>query len=94
MRRICFEIHEGGFYDPNQPKDMTKTVTHCEELSDENAMRLEPLSNMEKEWLFIDWNRSKKGEETGSLTFDSWLSKQWDDTTQKFRYPFQSQLGL
>jgi hypothetical protein len=94
MRKICFEIHEGGFYDPNKPKDMTKTVTHCEELSDENAMRFELLSNMEKEWLLIDWNRSKRKEENDNLTFDSWLSTQWDDKTHKFRYPFLSQLGL
>jgi hypothetical protein len=90
MRSVRFQIHERRIADWNAPQDQSKAVAveHWEELSDENALRFEPLGSMEKEWLFDSWMRNTRDSHYSGLPlpFNSWLTEQWDDKTKKFRY--------
>lgn len=80
MKKVMFKVHKSGFF--AEGEDLTKMVDKTAELSDANADRFFMSSSAEKEMLYDSWQYSGT-----DLTFDDWLSKQWDESARLFRLP-------
>jgi hypothetical protein len=80
LGKVTFKVHKSGFF--AEGEDLTKMVDKTVELSEANEERFSRLPESDKETVYDSWRY------TGSrLTFDEWLTTQWDESAKLFRLP-------